>query len=244
MSKDAIISRTRAESVWDSGALVLRTIALPFRCVALVLITIGIIRITGMFTEEPSPKAWLFYTVLSNALCLVWVLLLVLSTIRDIAAFGTRGHSTPSARWSAAIMMAITVTMLVYIFVLVPSEFVQAGDYEAFSLTDNLIHVVTPLLLIVDWLLFVPKGQLRAADPIRWAFIPFGYLVLAFVYGALGGEFLEGSSYPYPFMNVVVYGNGGVALWIGGLSIGLMLIGYVYFTLDRLIAAISNRIGN
>ncbi len=241
MSEGALVSRTRAERVWDSGALVLRTVALPFRCLALVLIAFGIVRITGIFSDAPSPRAWLFYTVLSNALCLVWVLLSVISTIRDLTAFGVRGHSTPSARWSAAIMMAITVTMLVYLLVLVPSAFVQAGDYEAFSLTDNLIHIVTPLLIFVDWLLFVPKGQMRAADPLRWALIPFSYLVLAFIYGALGGEFLEGSRYPYPFMNVAVYGIGGVALWIGGLSVGLVLIGYVFFALDRLIAAISGR---
>ncbi|MGO3146924.1 MAG: Pr6Pr family membrane protein [Leucobacter sp.] len=200
----------------------------------------GVVRITGIFSDQPSPQAWLFYTVQSNVLCLIWVLLLLIRTARDLASYGHRGHSTPSGRWSAAIMMAITVTLLVYLLVLVPSSFVQGGNYEPFSFTDNLIHIVTPILLIVDWGLFVPKGQLRGADPLRWALIPLAYLCFAFAYGALGGEFLEGSRYPYPFLNVELHGIGGVAFWIGGLTLGLIAIGYIYFGVDRLIAHLKN----
>lgn len=241
MSRLTVVARPNSVPVWDSGALTLRFIALAFRLASVVLIATGIVRITGIFSDTPSPKAWLFYTVLSNVLCLVWMLALLASTVRGLAAYGSRGHSTPSARGSAAIMMAITVTMLIYIFVLVPSAFVQAGDYQPFSLTDNLIHIVTPVLLIGDWLFFVPKGQLRPGDPLRWVLIPLAYMVLSFLYGALGGEFLEGARVPYPFMNVDVYGIGGVALWIVGLGIGLVVVGYLYFGLDRLIAWLAGR---
>ena len=102
-------------------------------------------------------------------------------------------------------MMAITVTMLIYLVVLVPARFAD-GDSDIFSLTDNLIHIITPLLVIVDWLIFVPKGAFRWVDPLLWTLIPYAYLVWAFVYGALGGEFTPGQKYPYPFMDVVEIG--------------------------------------
>ncbi|MBL3699218.1 hypothetical protein D3228_06100 [Leucobacter luti] len=213
--------------------------------IAFAVILTGIVRITGAFTADPSWGALRFYTVLSNLLCLVWVALLIVRTVRDIAATGPRGHSTPSARWSGAIMMAITVTFLVYLIVLVPATFTQDSDYAPFSLTDNLIHIITPILLILDWLVFVPKGRLRWFDPLLWALIPYAYLVFALVYGGLGGEFAPGLRYPYPFLNVDAHGVGGVALWILALSVALIGVGYVYVCIDRLLAravrALSSR---
>lgn len=222
----------------DQGALGSRVAALVFRIAALALIAAGVVRITGIFTPSPSWNALLYYTVLSNLLCLVWVALLVVRTARDLRAGGDRGWSTPSAYWSGAVMMAITVTMLVYLVVLVPSAFVQGGDYQPFSLTDNLIHVVTPCLLIADWLLFAPKGRLRWGDPLRWTLIPYAYLVFAFVYSGLGGRFAAGASYPYPFLDVATHGIGGVAIRVLVLSVVLVGVGYVYVVVDRLLGRV------
>ncbi len=210
-----------------------------FRVVSLAVILTGIARITGLFTDAPSWGALRYYTVLSNILCLVWVALLIAVTIRDATATGLRGHSTPSARWSGAVMMAITVTMLVYLVVLVPATFQQAGDYVPFSLTDNLIHIFTPLLLVLDWLLFIPKGRLRWSDPLLWTLIPYAYLAYALIYGGLGGEFMAGQNYPYPFLDVATHGAGGVALWILVLSVALVGVGYLYVALDRLLARLA-----
>lgn len=135
-------------------------------------------------------------------------------------------------------MMAITVTMLVYLVVLVPSAFVQGGDYQPFSFTDNLIHIITPCLLIADWLLFVPKGRLRWSDPLRWTLIPYAYLVFALLYGALGGRFAGGLSYPYPFLDVTTHGVGGVAIRVLVLSAVLVGVGYVYVVVDRLLGRV------
>jgi len=221
------------------GAFAARTAALAYRLVAFALIATGLVRITGILTPTPTWNALLYYTVLSNLLCLVWTALLIVRTIRDLRADGPRGCSTPSARWSGAVMMAITVTMIVYLVVLVPSAFVQGGDYVPFSLTDNLIHVVTPCLLIADWLLFVPKGRLRWTDPLRWTLIPYAYLAFALVYGGLGGEFSPGKTYAYPFLDVDTIGVGGVAGWILVLSVALLAVGYLYVVVDRLLARIG-----
>lgn len=214
----------------------LRPVALTYRVLAAGLIAFGIVRITGLFGPDPSLAAFTFYTVQSNLLCLVWMVALVALTARDLRRGGPRGFSTPSPRWSAAVMMAITITMLVYLVVLVPTSFVQGSDYVPFSLTDNLIHIFTPLLLITDWLVFVPKGRLRAGDPLLWLLFPLAYLAFAFVYGGLGGEFSPGQRYPYPFLDVEANGVGGVALWVAGLGVALAGIGYLYYWLDRALA--------
>lgn len=212
-----------------------RALALGYRLLASVVILWGIGRVAGLWSGHPTWASFLYYTVLSNVLCLVWMVASAVRTAQDARADGWRGRSTPSPRGAAAVMEAITVTMLIYLFVLAPALFTQPGAYQPFTLTDNLVHIVTPVLVIVDWLVFVPKGRLRAYDPVLWAAIPYAYLVFAFSYSALGGRFPGDTTVPYPFMNTDVHGVGGVALWIVGLTVALVAVGYVFFALDRLL---------
>lgn len=212
-----------------------------YRLIALAIIVTGVIRHSDVLTGTPNATTLLFYTMVSNLLCLVWVALLVVRTARDLRRAGTSGTSTPSPRASGAVMMAITVTMLIYLVVLVPARFAD-GDSDIFSLTDNLIHIITPLLVIVDWLIFVPKGEFRWIDPLLWTLIPYAYLVWAFAYGALGGEFTPGQKYPYPFMDVDVLGVGGVTQWIVALTLALIVVGLVFVAIDRTLAALARRI--
>ena len=220
----------------DTAAAPVGPLALSYRVCAAIAIAAGLARITGLFSGAPSLSSLTFYTVQSNVLCLLWMVALIVVTVRDIRLRGVAGTSTPSARGSALVMMAITITMLVYLVVLVPATFVQDGGYEPFSLTDNLIHIVTPCLLIADWLLFVPKGRLAAVDPLLWLVAPIAYLVFAFGYGALGGEFMPGQRYPYPFLDVAAHGVVGVAWRVAALGAALAAVGYVYFGIDRLFA--------
>jgi len=213
-----------------------RILAFGYRAIAALVIVIGIARVSGLWTATPTWSAFLYYTVLSNVLCLAWMVLSAIVTLRDAQREGWSGASTPSARWAAAVMQAITVTMLIYLFVLTPALFTQPGAYQPFTLTDNLVHIITPILVIVDWLLFVPKGRLRPVDPLLWALIPYAYLVLAFSYSALGGRFAGGTTVPYPFMDVAKNGVGGVVAWIAGLTVALVAVGYVFFGADRLLA--------
>lgn len=211
-----------------------RAAALAYRGASSVVIAIGIARVTDLLTPEPWWNGFTYYTVLSNTLCLAWLVLSAIGTARNGRRDGWRGFSTPSARIAGAVMMAITVTMLVYLFVLLPT-LVPTG-YEPFTLTDTLIHVVAPLLVIGDWLLFVPKGRLRPIDPVLWSAIPLAYLAFAFTWGGLGGEFSPGVRYPYPFLDVDANGVGGVALWVVGLTAGGIGLGYGYYGLDRLLS--------
>lgn len=227
-------------SLYAHAALNSRPVALVYRLLALAVILTGVIRHSDVLTSAPNWTTLLFYTMVSNLLCLVWMILLIVRTARDLRQTGPRGTSTPSARGSGAVMMAITVTMLIYLLVLVPTRFAD-GDSDIFSLTDNLIHIITPLLMIVDWLVFAPKGSFRWIDPLLWTLIPYAYLVWAFVYGSLGGEFTPGQKYPYPFMDVDALGVGGVAQWVVALTLALVVVGLVFVAIDRALGVLSRR---
>ncbi|WP_314428379.1 Pr6Pr family membrane protein [uncultured Microbacterium sp.] len=233
-------SPTPPVSLFASAAVNSRRVALVFRGLALAVIVTGVIRHADLLTGRPDWTTFLFYTMVSNLLCLAWMLLLTVRTARDVRRIGPSGTSSPSPRVSGAVMMAITVTMLIYLVVLVPTRFAD-GDTDVFSLTDNLIHIVTPILMIADWLLFVPKGSFRWTDPLLWMLIPYAYLTWAFSYGALGGEFYPGQTYPYPFMDVDALGPLGVAQWVVALSVALIVVGLLFVAVDRALGALARR---
>lgn len=222
-----------------------RPVALVYRLLAVVLIATGIIWLGGMFSGDPSWTAFLFFTGMSNVLCLLWMALLVVATTHDLTTSGPQGVSAPAPRFSAAVMMTITVTMLIYVVLLAPTAFEQSGSgYQPFGLTDSLVHVVTPCLVIGDWLLFTPKSRLRGWDPLLWTIPPCAYLVFVFAYVSTGGAFGDGTNrYPYPFLDVDTHGVGGVALWILALSVVLVAVGYLYLALDRVLGGLARRGG-
>jgi hypothetical protein len=218
-----------------------RRLALGFRIVAIIVVAWGTGRVTGVFAGSVSTVQFLYFTVLSNILCLGWFVFLAVRTGSDLVRHGVRGASAPFPRFTGAVMMSITVTMLIYLVVLVPEAFTQNTGYTPFTLTDDLIHIVTPILTVADWLLFVPKGSFRWFDPPLWALLPYAYLAFAFVYGAAGGTFGGGTSYPYPFMEVDRLGIGGVAAWLVALTVALEVVAFVYVGIDRMLGAAARR---
>jgi len=218
-----------------------RLVALVYRVASTVAIGFGLIRITQIFSANPLWNSFAFYTVLSNVLCLIWMAHLAVITASGKWEQQVQSRPAKLARGSAMVMMAITVTLLVYLVVLVPASFTQDSNYVPFSLTDNLIHIITPALVIIDWLFFAPKGWLRWREPIHWCSLPYLYLAFAFIYGALGGEFYPGVHHPYPFMDLQEFGIGGVAVRILMLTVALVGFGYIYVVLDRLIARHTRR---
>ena len=67
-------------------AIALRTIAFPYRAVASFVILVGIARVSGLWSADPSWNSFLYYTVMSNVLCLVWMVWSAIVTVRDAEA--------------------------------------------------------------------------------------------------------------------------------------------------------------
>jgi hypothetical protein len=63
------------------------------------------------------------------------------------------------------------------------------------KLADTILHYVTPVAVLIFWLLLVPKGNLIRRDPPRWAVYPLVYLAYALVRGTADGKFA------YPFLD-------------------------------------------
>jgi hypothetical protein len=92
-----------------------------------------------------------------------------------------------------------------------------------------------PLLFVLDWLLFVPKGTLRFRDIPTWLVFPAIYVAWTFLHGAVSGF------YPYPFVDVGALGYARVGLNVIGLFALFLLLGIAMTTLDHLLSRLPLR---
>lgn len=129
--------------------------------------------------------------------------------------------------------------MLVYHFVLAPQLFAMQSEYRPFTPRDILIHYATPFCVIVDWLLFVPKGRYRWYHPLAWLLLPLEYLLFAMLRAEVGGPLPGGGRYPYFFLDLDVLGWGRLQANVAVLAVAFAVLGYLGYGLDRLLGRVA-----
>jgi hypothetical protein len=96
------------------------------------------------------------------------------------------------------------------------------------------LHYLTPLGMLLNWLLFEPKGRLKPAYLLAWMSYPLLYMLGSWVRGSLMGF------YPYWFLNPTApYPQGagsvsGMLGLVGVMTAGFLLAGLLILLLDRL----------
>lgn len=100
-------------------------------------------------------------------------------------------------------LVAITVTGVVYHAVLAGLQDLRGWGY----LADLLVHSVVPMLAVLGWVLFGPRGRTGWRVVLLSAVFPVLWLVFTLVRGPLVGGF-----WPYPFVDVDELGWAQVLL--------------------------------
>jgi hypothetical protein len=124
----------------------------------------------------------------------------------------------------------IAGTMLSILLVGVVNALLLWGALELSGgsvLVDRLLHVVTPVCVLLFWIFFARKGRLTWRDPLLWAIYPLVYLV----YGI--GRGLATSKYAYPFLNLLTLGWSRTALNALCIAVAFMACGYGIVWIDR-----------
>lgn len=211
-----------------------RIIAAVYRAATVVIAAIAVARVIGVGTPHFAPGGLLYYTSLSNLLGLAWMLVALVVTLIRIQRHGVAGTASVAPRVGAGVGLALLVTMLIYLIILVPTSFVQGANYQPFTLTDNLVHIVVPVLVLGDWVLFAQKGRLRWIDPLLWASIPYAYVAFALLRPVFtAAPWPSGGRYPYPFFDVDTLGWGGVILYLAGLTVAIEAIAFGIVAIDH-----------
>ena len=166
-----------------------------------------------------------YYTILTNILvAFCFTVLLVKPNSRSGIFFSQPGVLT-------ATTINITVVGLLYNLIL-------RGIWSPVGfqrLADELLHVVIPILFILYWYFFAPKGGLGWKNAFAWLLYPFFYAVFVLFRGALSGF------YPYPFIDANTLGFKKVVLNSVGLFIGFFLLSLLFVAITK---AMSRRNAN
>jgi hypothetical protein len=153
----------------------------------------------------------------------IWFNVLVAGTSAVLAADAQRSEGRVFRALRLDALVLAVGGGVVHWFLLRPLLDLDGADL----LADKLLHIVVPLLCLVGWVVFGPRGLVTTRD--IWAFlvVPVGWLVYTLVRGA----FVDW--YPYPFVDVDEHGLGIVLLNCVGISALMLLLAFGAGWLDQ-----------
>ncbi len=215
-----------------------RTAQLIYQTIYTTLGVIGIIASFGIF-DDINTIRWDFYvhfTNISNFFCIgVMIAALVQTANKKSDSYVS---AVPVLKFVG--MLGILLTFLVFNIMLAGAE---GRDPQANWRVGSLcFHVVLPIMYIVDWFLFYERKKLKWYYPIASIGFPIAYIVFLLVQAIIlkfDSSILIPTTttpliYPYFFVNLDTQGVSGVLIWIGILSAAFVVVGYLFFGLDRL----------
>lgn len=176
-----------------------------------------------------------YYTLQSNIICLIVFLIFEIQEMKQKEYKNEIYYLV-----KGGIIIMILITAVVYRFALAPGGFEMTSLKQSVSnkiVANFLVHTLSPILVLFDYILFDEKGKFKKYYPMIWIFIPLQYVIYVYTYSASGGEFysIGGSrKYAYPFLDYEMIGYNGVIVSILFLAIAILILSYVLILYDNL----------
>ena len=131
-------------------------------------------------------------------------------------------------------LLGIMLTFLVFNFLLAgrPDREFQAN----WRVSSICLHVILPIMYIFDWLLFYEHKKIRWFYPLVSVAFPALYIIFIYTRAFIVNFNPEVPYlYPYFFLNLDNLGVAGVAKWVAILFAGFIVLGYIFYGIDKLI---------
>ncbi len=120
-------------------------------------------------------------------------------------------------------LLMITVTAIVYQVLLAPSV-----DVTGWSLlTDPVLHVVTPALTVLVWVVWGPRGWITLREVPLALVVPLAWIGWMLARGAVV------HAYPYGFANVEEFGYASVSVTLLVILVFGLVVAAVFWGVER-----------
>lgn len=173
-----------------------------------------------------SSKMLLYFTILSNLMCFIFYLIAFILRLCNKLKKNNFYYI-----FKGMVTMSIIATMLVYWFLIAPSG--NLGIYENHMTECRFVHLYTPLLIMIDYLIFAEKGNLRKNYSFIWSSVLIGYIIFVFIYSSIGGKFINDLKYPYKFLDIEANGIIKTSLICASVYIIYMILGSLVYYFDK-----------
>jgi hypothetical protein len=164
-----------------------------------------------------------YFTILANTAAALAMLAPLVAPNSSVARFLSR----PSVRTAiAAYLIVVAVTYYAFL------RFI-GDDYGLERIADRLMHYVTPLLFLIDWVAFVPKGRVPWTMVATSLLLPLAYGVWVIVHGVIANW------YPYPFVNIRSLGYQQGLENMAGFLVVFVAITLTLLAIDRVMGSVQ-----
>jgi hypothetical protein len=218
-----------------------RIFVTAFRTFALLLTVWGVTAAIGVLKNAFNPVILLAYTIQSNILTAVFFGILLVKTLLK-----KNGGESPAAstekpygffpRLSMIVTLTIFVTMVIYWSILAPISFNEGGMRKLIAPNNLAIHLIVPLLMLADYIMFTKRGMLRKYDPLLGIIIPYIYLLevmpIALTHTVRYDSIGNDSYYPYIFLDIDRFG-AWVFLMIAAITLFFLVIAFIWQRFDN-----------
>lgn len=176
-------------------------ISLCLKVIVIISVITGVIY-SILYGKINGYSVLLYFTTQSNIWILIIDFIFIIFMIKDFNKEHLYNYKLIKAY--QVFVTCITVTGLVFCLILAPGYYLSDAnipDYTPFNFAAVLLHIVVPLLSVIDYVYFTPAISFSKKD-ICWSFIPTVYYFIFAVIGyVLNWNFGDGRNYPYFFLN-------------------------------------------
>ena len=209
-----------------------RTTQLIFQSFYCAIGLIGAVASLGIFDDILNPR-WDFYahfTNLSNYLCIG----IMFAELVQTAKKSVNSYVSASPLLKFIGLLGIMLTFLVFNFLLAgrPDRELQSN----WRVSSICLHVILPIMYIFDWLLFYEHKKIRWFYPLVSVAFPLLYIIFIYTRAFIVNFNPEVPYlYHYFFLNLDNLGVAGVVKWVAILFAGFIVLGYIFYGIDKLI---------
>ena len=229
-----------------------RRFAFVFRLCSLLFVLIGLMKAVGVFEGAVNLGSFMYYTNQSNLLAAALFAVLIVrmaksgETAETATGTGTKftlGSAGRNTRFGMVCAVDLLVTMVVFWVMLAPSL-----GAEYLSTFENIaVHTVTPLLCLLDFILFSKPRCLKYRDVYYCCIFPLAYVVFTIIVSLTGYIYRYENvlsntfssnfesvpiRYPYFFLDFDRLG-AMVLVYIAGIFVFFLLISHGIYLIDR-----------
>lgn len=185
----------------------------------------GITLQTGLSEGTFDPHVFRMFTNISNLICGIYFIYAA-----AVIAFDKKrnGGSSPFPLFKGVCTMCITLTGIV-------AAAIVASEFDAHTpegIATVILHIVTPVMIMADWLLFDTKGRWKSTAPLWWLIAPYMYFFFILISANIMDK-NTANRFPYPFLNYEQMGIPMLILVISVMTVLYIFIGYLCFLIDR-----------
>ena len=219
-----------------------RRLSFVFEMAVIICCLIGIL--SNILNTSSVTSILSFYTMQSNVFVLTFYLLSIV-----ISQFKSDWKKCDVYYFlKGATIMIILLTFTIYLISLYPTGFIMDANVNIssniFSISNVFVHFITPIMVLVDYLIFDDKGHFKLNYPLLWYIFPSLYLIYVYTYSSHGGKFFgSGGSrkYAYFFLDIDKIGVGGVIKYLILISLLFIAACYILILIDNTLSKHKRR---